>query len=83
VTRVFFWLLLGALVYAGLRKLAAGRGDGGRPPVPPAAAPRAGAAENMVRCRVCGLNLPESEALRVGPQWACCAEHARTPGAAG
>ncbi len=80
MTRVLFWFLIGVLLVAGLRKLASGRQGGG---ASAAAAPRTGAAENMVRCRVCGLNLPQSEALQVGAQWACCAQHAREPAPGG
>lgn len=68
--RVLFWLVIGALAYAGLRKLAGGGRQG------PGAPARRGP-ENMVRCRVCGLNVPQSEAIAVGTEWACCAQHAR------
>ncbi len=77
--RLLFWCLIGAVLYAGLRKIsgsggAASSGDASRNAV------GAGRAEDMVRCRVCGLNLPKSEALAVGRQWACCAQHARDAG---
>jgi hypothetical protein len=74
--RILFWLVIGALLAAGLRKLVADgerRGAGG--------APRR--AEDMVRCCVCGLNLPQSEATPVRgdaaapARWACGAPHAR------
>jgi len=73
--RLLFWLVIGTLLVAALRKLgSAGRRPGvGAPAV----------AENMVRCCVCGLNLPQSEARRVGAadaaavRWACGAQHAR------
>ena len=75
--RILFWLVIGALLAAGLRKLVAdGERRGG------AGAPRA--AEDMVRCCVCGLNLPQSDAVAVrgggaagSAQWACGAQHAR------
>jgi hypothetical protein len=66
--RILFWILIGALLYAAVRKLIAG-GSPGRP-----AAGRG--PENMVRCRVCGLNVPQSEAIAVGAEWACSAKHA-------
>ena len=76
--RVLFWLLLGVVVYAVLRSLGrAGRGAGsgvgsgaapGRAPAP---------SEDMVRCRVCGLNVPKSDALAAGPDWYCSDEHRR------
>lgn len=36
-----------------------------------------GAAEPMVRCEVCGLNVPRSEALLLGERVFCCDEHRR------
>jgi hypothetical protein len=76
--RLVFWCLMGVLLYAGLRKLTGGgRGGAGADRRPDAGAEHV---ESMVRCRVCGLNLPKSEALPVGDQWACCAQHARASG---
>jgi hypothetical protein len=49
----------------------------------PGAAPGASraAAEPMVRCETCGLNLPQSEALTLpaagGERWFCSEEHRR------
>jgi len=34
-------------------------------------------AEPMARCGVCGVYIPQSEALQVGDAHFCCAEHAR------
>ncbi|MDD3528826.1 MAG: PP0621 family protein [Gallionellaceae bacterium] len=34
-------------------------------------------AEDMVRCRVCGVNLPRSEALLSQGRTYCCEEHRR------
>ncbi len=70
--RLLFWALIGVLAYLALRRLARDGQPGGRG--------RPGssrAAEDMVRCAVCGLNLPKSEALPLDGRWACCAEHAR------
>lgn len=67
MSRLLFWLLIAALVVAGLRKL-----GGARHPAGPAERP----SEPMVRCRRCGLNLPQSEALRAGAGWACSPQHA-------
>ena len=40
------------------------------------AAPKPGKeVEDMVRCRVCGVNLPRSEALMSRGQVYCCEEH--------
>lgn len=73
MARLIFWFLIGALVYAGLRKLTRGGAQG---PGARGADAAGGRAEDMVRCRVCNLNLPKSEALAVGSEWACCAQHA-------
>jgi uncharacterized protein len=70
--RLLFWALVAWLLIVGVRRLAAGGA---------AAAGRSGAAEDMVRCSTCGLNLPKSEAIPMGGAWACCAEHARVPAA--
>jgi len=72
VMRLLFWALIGAVAYLAVRRLARDGGSGVRQ--------RAGSsqsAEDMVRCAVCGLNLPKSEALPLDGRWACCAEHAR------
>lgn len=36
--------------------------------------------EPMVRCDVCGLNLPQSEALAVQGRWYCSEDHRRRAG---
>jgi hypothetical protein len=77
--RLLFWVIVGALLVAAVRKVAGGGARSGATPPP--------AVENMVRCCVCGLNLPQSDALRVGgagatpERWACCAQHAHDAGA--
>lgn len=53
------------------RHMAAGkRGDASRPP-------DARAPEDMVRCQVCGVNMPRSEALLSRGRYYCCEEHRR------
>ena len=69
--RLLFWALIAWLAIAGVRKLAAGAGAG--------RGPARAAAEDMVRCATCQLNLPKSEAIAFEGGWACCAEHARAP----
>jgi len=69
--RLLFWVLIGSLVYLAVRRLL----RDSQPRVHQSAG--AVRAEDMVRCAVCGLNLPKSEALPIGGRWACCAEHAR------
>lgn len=77
--RIFFFLLLALAVYVGWRLMRARKVAGPRAPG------RASGAEAIVRCEVCGLNVPQSEAL-AGPgsdpqRWYCCEEH-RKQGAA-
>jgi len=67
--RLLLLCLVGWLVYRGLRSLGSGVG-----PAAPGATART---EDMVPCLACRVNLPKSEAIAVGAQWACCAEHAR------
>lgn len=38
------------------------------------------APEKMVNCGHCGLYLPQSEAIREGDRFFCCAEHRRLAG---
>ncbi len=33
--------------------------------------------ENMVRCKQCGVHLPQSDACGDAAAWFCCAEHER------
>ena len=77
--RLVFWCLIGALLYAALRKLAGSSGTG-KSSAGGQTGGGQGRVEDMVRCRVCGLNLPKSEALPVGGQWACCTQHAHEAG---
>ena len=72
--RLVFWLLVAFVVVAAIRRLGS-RSE---------AASRTPPMERMVACRICGLNVPESEAVPVpgregAPRaWACCPEHARS-----
>jgi uncharacterized protein len=50
------------------------RQRGGGAAQPPASEP----AEDMVRCKYCGVNLPRSEALMSKGQFYCCDEHRRS-----
>jgi len=72
VIRLLFWAALAWLLVMGVRRLAGGDRSAGQ-------GPRAPAAEDMVRCVACQVNLPKSEALAVPGGWACCAEHAGGP----
>jgi uncharacterized protein len=51
----------------------------GRKDPPPEAPPRGGPkAEDMVRCRECGIHLPRSEAVTVLGEHYCCEQHGRS-----
>jgi uncharacterized protein len=70
--RILFWLLVALAAYIGYRwwrikqQAAAVRGAAGPAKV-----------ESMVRCDVCGLNLPQSEAIGAANRWYCSEEHRR------
>ncbi|HEU0202499.1 MAG TPA: PP0621 family protein [Burkholderiaceae bacterium] len=74
--RILFWLLIGFAVYLGWRwwqiQQRRLRGAGER------AATAARDGEKMVACQVCGLNLPQSEALLDQGRVYCCEEHRRS-----
>ena len=71
--RLLFWILLAAVAYAVLKgwSRVGGGPPGGRKPNRPS--------EAMVRCDVCGLNLPQSEALGHDGKWYCSREHLERP----
>jgi len=72
--RILLWLLIGFGAYLAWRwwsvkrRLRSSR---------PGAAARPAAGETMVRCEVCGLNVPQSEAIGAGGRWFCSDEHRR------
>jgi uncharacterized protein len=70
--RILFWLLAGLAAYLGYKWLVTKQ----RPSVGRAKA-EAQEIEAMVSCSVCGLNLPQSEALQQGERWYCSEEHRR------
>jgi len=55
--------------YLGRKRVGSERQDGEAPARKPL--------EDMVRCKVCGVNLPRSEALMSKGQFYCCDEHRR------
>lgn len=71
------WLLVIAVVVAVvlLMKSAARRGE------LPKQSAREDKVEDMVRCRVCGVNLPRSEAIMSRGRFYCGEEHRRQDGA--
>lgn len=59
------------VIYSMLKRYAAGPPrDDEAPPAPPAQ-------EDMVRCVVCGVHLPRSEAILSRGEFFCCDEHRR------
>ena len=74
--RLIFFLLLAAVAYAawrwlqGQQRLGGGRDD-------QRARRDQRSEEMMVRCDVCGLNVPQSEALSENGRWFCGEEHRR------
>jgi uncharacterized protein len=70
--RIIFWLLAAAAAFMGFRRwqakqqqaLKRDRNESPR-------------VEMMVRCSVCGLNVPQSEALSLDSRWFCGEEHRR------
>jgi uncharacterized protein len=72
VSRIFFFLLLGALAYIVYRVWSAQKRLHDRNA---ASAARHGQSETMVQCAVCGVNVPQSEAITAGGRWFCSEEH--------
>lgn len=71
--RILFWLLLGVGAYFVWRWLRIKQRVGSEPATPS----RTIAGESMVRCEICGLNVPRSEAVEAGGRWFCSDEHRR------
>lgn len=71
--RILFWLLIGLGAYFVWRWWGVKQRLGARPG--PAARSEVG--ETMVQCEVCGLNVPQSEALGGSGRWFCSDEHRR------
>lgn len=65
--KILFWLVVGFVIVL-VMKLAAKK----RVP-PPDKGPKE--VEDMVRCRVCGVNLPRSEAILSQGRFYCSQEH--------
>jgi uncharacterized protein len=67
IITVILLVILGVYLF---KRLA---GQKGAPP----RKPENKAAEDMVRCQVCGVNLPRSEAILSQGHFYCCDEHRR------
>ena len=75
MSKIITLILVTVLVVYLLRRMAGNRVD------PTKSAPPAGkskAAEDMVRCQACGVNLPRSEALMSQGRFYCCDEHRKS-----
>jgi uncharacterized protein len=70
VTKILIIILVTVLLVLWFRHMGRPRGEKARPPAEKGA-------EDMVRCKVCGVNLPRSEALMSKGAFYCCDEHRR------
>lgn len=71
MAKILFIILVTVLLVLWFKHMGRERGKSGKPPAPRQA-------EDMVRCKVCGVNLPRSEALMSKGQFYCCDEHRRS-----
>ncbi|HEX8980195.1 MAG TPA: PP0621 family protein [Parasulfuritortus sp.] len=69
MTKLLFFILLGAVAVAWYKSQSRPRRDIDRP--------RQSEVEDMVRCHVCGINLPRSEAILSQGRIYCCDDHRR------
>lgn len=70
MTKILFIVLVTLLLVLWFKYLGRKRGDQPKPPATKSP-------EDMVRCKVCGVNLPRSEALLSKGQFYCSDEHRR------
>jgi uncharacterized protein len=70
VSKIITVILIVILGVYLLRRMAGQRGGASKPP-------KDKAAEDMVRCKACGVNLPRSEAILSQGRFYCCDEHRR------
>ena len=69
--KILFIILVTLLLVMWFKHMARPKGkDSNKPPANKQA-------EDMVRCKICGVNLPRSEALLSKGQFYCCDEHRR------
>ncbi|OYY92408.1 MAG: hypothetical protein B7Y41_15915 [Hydrogenophilales bacterium 28-61-23] len=71
MSKIITVILVVVLVVYLLRRMAGKRVEGDNPPADKAA-------EDMVRCHVCGVNLPRSEAILSQGRFYCCDEHRKS-----
>ena len=68
MTKILFIVLVTILLVLWFKHMGRQRGGAHKPPT-------SKQAEDMVRCKVCGVNLPRSEALMSKGRFYCCDEH--------
>lgn len=68
MTKILVIVLITVLLVMWLKRMGSKRDGAGRPP-------QAKAPEDMVRCKVCSVNLPRSEAILSQGQFYCCEAH--------
>lgn len=73
MNKILVVILVTVLVVYLVRRMAQNR-DGGRIKPPSGA----GKVEDMVRCKVCGVNLPRSEAILSQGRIYCCDDHRKS-----
>jgi len=69
LTKLLFFVLLGVVAVAWFKSRGGPRRDLGKS--------KPSEVEDMVRCQVCGINLPRSEAILGRGRIYCCDEHRR------
>jgi uncharacterized protein len=67
MAKLLLFIVVGFIAYKWWRNLQAG-GHSNQPSQP---------VENMVRCRLCGVHVPQSDACGDATAWFCCADHER------
>ena len=72
MSKIITVILVTVLVVYLFRRMAQNRGDKG---IQPPSDAKKKTVEDMVRCQVCGVNLPRSEAILSRGRIYCCDEH--------
>jgi uncharacterized protein len=72
VSKIITVILVTVLVVYLFRRMAQNRGDKS---IQPPRDAKKNTVEDMVRCQVCGVNLPRSEAILSRGRIYCCDEH--------
>jgi len=75
VSKIITIILVTVLVVYLFRRMAQSRGEKG---IQPPAEGKRNKVEDMVRCHVCSVNLPRSEAILSRGRIYCCDEHRKS-----